>query len=54
MLVRHTHKTEGFPKLEVSFLGVLIIRTIAYWALYRAPPIGGNDQIMFMAIRVRV
>ena len=36
---------EGFPKLGVPFLGVPIIRTIAFWGLYWGPLISGNYQI---------
>ena len=32
----------GFPKLGVSFWGILIIRIILYWGLYFAPPILGS------------
>ena len=35
----------GFPKIRGTFLGVPIIRTIAFWGLYWGPPILGNYHI---------
>ena len=37
----------GFPKIRGTFLGVLIIRTIVYWGLYRGPLILGNYHVGF-------
>ena len=36
---------EGFPKIDVSFLGVAVVRTIEFWRLHRRPSIYGNYHI---------
>ena len=35
----------GFPKFRGTLLGVPIIRTIVFWALYRGTPILGNYHL---------
>ena len=42
-----------FPKIRGTFLGVPIIRTIAFWGLYWGPPTLGNYHISVIQGRLR-
>ena len=35
----------GFPKIRVTFLGVLLIWVIVFWGLYWGPPVLGNCHV---------
>ena len=43
----------GFPKIRVTFLGVQIIRSILFWALYKDPSILGNYHTVLGMLRRR-
>ena len=43
-----------FPKIRGTILGVPVIRTIVFWALYWGPPILGKYQMVWVTVQKQI